>query len=88
MRDPAEPFSVTDNEGEYVIYDIQPPDGTYKLREKLVPRRRTTRAVATDWICSFPNDTHAGRQRQRARRPLRLRLGRDRRHGRPECDRP
>ncbi len=60
VHDPGEPFSVTDNEGEYVIYDIQPPDGTYMLREKLVPRRRTTRAVATDWICSFPNDTTPG----------------------------
>ena len=28
-RPPVEPFGITDSEGQYVINDIKPPDGTY-----------------------------------------------------------
>jgi hypothetical protein len=54
VRDTSEPFSVTDVDGEYVIDDIQPPSGTYRLRETLAtPGRR--RSQPTAWRCSFPN---------------------------------
>jgi uncharacterized repeat protein (TIGR01451 family) len=58
--DEGEPRTVSDNQGEYVLYDIRPPDGTYRLRETLLRRRSATRAVATDWVCSFPNDGTPG----------------------------
>jgi hypothetical protein len=58
--DLREPRTISDNQGHYVLYDIRPPDGTYRLRETLLTRRSGARAVATDWICSFPNDTTAG----------------------------
>ena len=35
VRDASEPFSVTDNNGHYVIDDIRPPSGSYRLREEL-----------------------------------------------------
>ena len=40
--------------GQYVIDDIKPPSGSYRLRETLVDadRRRTT---PSGWVCSFPN---------------------------------
>jgi uncharacterized repeat protein (TIGR01451 family) len=60
VRQLDELFSVSDDEGEYVIYDIRPPDGTYRLREKLVPRIGGTPPVADDWICSFPNASTPG----------------------------
>jgi hypothetical protein len=55
VRDSAEPFGITDSEGQYVINDIRPPDGTYMLRETLpsaAARRRAARAGVT---CSYPN---------------------------------
>jgi hypothetical protein len=55
VRDSAEPFGITDTEGQYVINDIRPPDGTYMLRETLpsaAARRRAARAGVT---CSYPN---------------------------------
>ena len=55
LRDSAEPFGITDGEGQYVINDIRPPDGTYMLRETLpsaAARRRAARAGVT---CSYPN---------------------------------
>jgi hypothetical protein len=60
VRDDDEPFSVTDLQGQYVIYDIKPPDGTYMLRETLLPLGRRTRAVSSDWICTYPNDATPG----------------------------
>jgi hypothetical protein len=60
QRDDSEPFSISDLEGQYVIYDIQPPDGTYMLRETLLTRRGRTRAVATGWVCSYPNAGTSG----------------------------
>ena len=58
VHDDREPFSVSDNQGQYVILDIRPPDGTYTLRESLLTSR--SRAVATDWICSYPNASTPG----------------------------
>jgi hypothetical protein len=55
IRQPNEPYSVTDSNGDYVIYDIQPPGGSYMLRETLVTGPRTRLPFATDWTCSFPH---------------------------------
>ncbi len=55
VLDSGEPFAVSDDEGQYVIFDIRPPDGTYTLREQLLTRRSRTRRVASDWKCSRPN---------------------------------
>jgi hypothetical protein len=52
--DRREPRTITDSQGHYVLYDIRPPDGTYRLRETLVARRSRTAPVALDWMCSFP----------------------------------
>jgi hypothetical protein len=60
LRDANEPFTVTDSEGQYVINDIQPPDGTYTLRETLLTRQARRRAVAEDVTCAFPNDNTPG----------------------------
>ena len=49
--DTNEPFSVSDDQGHYVIYDIRHP---YRLRETLLTRRSRTRGVAADWVCSAP----------------------------------
>jgi hypothetical protein len=55
VDDPGEPSSVTDNEGQYVIYDIQRP---YTLRERLVrPPRPSHPIAAAGWVCSFPTDS-------------------------------
>jgi hypothetical protein len=50
-HDDFEPFSVSDDDGRYVIHDIRPPDGTYWLRERLLEGGDP---VATGWICSHP----------------------------------
>jgi hypothetical protein len=60
FRDRGEPFSVSDNQGQYVIHDIQPPRGVYWLREKLLTRRSRTAPVALDWRCSYPDATADG----------------------------
>ena len=60
IRDAGEPFSVSDDRGRYVIYDIRPPDGTYTLREKLATRRSRTPPVGTGWVCSYPNEATPG----------------------------
>ena len=60
IRDANEPFSVSDNSGRYVIHDIRPPDGTYRLREKLLGRRSRALPVARDWRCSYPNASTPG----------------------------
>ena len=53
VRDDDEPFSLTDGDGRYVIYDIKPPNRTYTLRETLL----TARTVGPDWVCSYPATT-------------------------------
>jgi uncharacterized repeat protein (TIGR01451 family) len=55
--DRREPRTVSDRQGHYVLHDIRPPDGTYRLRETLLIRRSRTAPVALDWICSFPRTT-------------------------------
>ena len=49
--DPGEPSTVTDSKGHYVLENIKPPGGHYKLRETLLTGRRAT---ATSWVCSYP----------------------------------
>ena len=60
VRDANEPFALTDSEGQYVINDIRPPDGTYVLRETLSSRKARRRARASHVICSYPNDATLG----------------------------
>ena len=57
---PAEPFGITDSEGQYVINDIKPPDGTYMLRETLLTTGARRRAATAGVACSFPNATTPG----------------------------
>ena len=57
VLDADEPFAITDDDGEYVINDIRPPSGSYRLRERLLTRLRRT---VTDWRCSFPNASTPG----------------------------
>jgi uncharacterized repeat protein (TIGR01451 family) len=52
VRDAMEPYSVTDTQGHYVVEDIRPPNGTYRLRETLATTRPTR---ASGVVCSFPN---------------------------------
>lgn len=59
VRDSREPFSVTDDAGRYVIDDIQPPSGRYRLRETLASADRR-RATPSGWSCSFPNASTPG----------------------------
>lgn len=51
VRDPDEPFTVTDDQGRYLLQDIAPPGGSYRLRETLLTRSRP----GPSWVCSFPN---------------------------------
>jgi hypothetical protein len=60
VRDSSEPFGITDNEGQYVINDVRPPDGTYMLRETITTRLGRRRASAAGVACSYPNDTTTG----------------------------
>ena len=80
VRDANEPYALTDNEGQYVINDIRPPDGTYVLRETLSSKKARSRAKAASWICSYPNDGTLRRHRLGAGRPVPVRLGADQ-HG-------
>jgi hypothetical protein len=60
IRDADEPFGITDSEGQYVINDIRPPGGTYRLREALptsAARRRAARAFVR---CSYPTTSAPG----------------------------
>ena len=57
---PAEPFGITDSEGQYVINDIKPPDGTYMLRETLLTKGRAVVRASAGVACSFPNATTPG----------------------------
>jgi hypothetical protein len=54
VRGPDEPFAETDSNGRYVIDDIRPPLGIYRLRETLGTPGRSS-ADPTAWHCSFPN---------------------------------
>jgi len=54
IHDGNEPSSVTDSQGDYVIYDIRPPNGTYTVRETLLTGNRQL-PFATDWTCSLPH---------------------------------
>jgi uncharacterized repeat protein (TIGR01451 family) len=47
-HDRGEPYSVTDDDGEYLIYDIR---GTYTLRERVLGGGRR------GWVCSAPATT-------------------------------
>jgi uncharacterized repeat protein (TIGR01451 family) len=47
-HDANEPFSITDDDGEYLIYDIR---GEYRLRERVLTGRRQ------GWVCSAPATT-------------------------------
>jgi hypothetical protein len=60
VRDANEPFGVTDNEGQYVINDIRPTDGTYMLREMLPTTAARGRAAAAGVRCSYPNANTPG----------------------------
>ena len=59
IHDPAEPFAITDDDGQYVINDIR-RTGTYMLRETIATARGRRRAAAADVTCSFPNDGTPG----------------------------
>ncbi len=59
VRDANEPFSETDKNGHYVIDDIRPPSGSYRLRETLgTPGRSSSEPTA--WRCSYPNAGTSG----------------------------
>jgi hypothetical protein len=55
VRTQDEPFAISDDRGRYVIADIQPPDGSYTLRETLL-----SKAAITAWRCSEPNASTGG----------------------------
>jgi hypothetical protein len=57
--DSEEPRTFSDRRGRYVLHDIRPPDGMYRLRETL-RRLSLTNPVALDWMCSFPTTTAPG----------------------------
>jgi hypothetical protein len=57
VRDGIEPFAVTDEHGRYLIDDIQPPSGTFRLRETLIA---VNRLPDTSWVCSYPHDGTPG----------------------------
>jgi hypothetical protein len=60
VRDTNEPFGVTDSEGQYVVNDIRPPDGTYMLRETLLTKTARRRAASSNVTCSYPNNGTPG----------------------------
>jgi hypothetical protein len=60
LFDNGEPSAITDSEGQYVINDIRPPDGTYMLRETLLTRIARRRAASSNVTCSYPNDGTPG----------------------------
>lgn len=60
VRDAIEPFAITDSEGQYVINDIRPPDGTYTLRETLLTKAARRRAASANVTCSYPHDGTPG----------------------------
>ena len=60
VRDSAEPFGITDGDGQYVINDIRPPSGRYMLRETMLTARARRRAVGANVTCSYPNASTPG----------------------------
>ncbi len=60
VPDAGEPFAITDSQGQYVINDIRPPDGTYTLRETLLTTGARRRAAEAFVRCSFPNASTPG----------------------------
>ena len=60
VHDAAEPFGITDSQGQYVINDIRPPTGRYMLRETLLTSRARRRAAAARVTCSYPNASTPG----------------------------
>jgi hypothetical protein len=60
VRDAVEPFGITDNEGQYVINDIRPPDRTYMLRETISNAAGRRRAARAGVVCSYPNASTQG----------------------------
>jgi uncharacterized repeat protein (TIGR01451 family) len=57
VRDDREPFTVTDRHGRYVLANIEPPSGSFRLREKLLVGSRVR---DTSWVCSYPHDGTPG----------------------------
>jgi hypothetical protein len=55
--DRGEPRTLSDRRGRWVLHDIRPPDGTYRVRETLLRRHLPPLA---DWICSYPSDSTTG----------------------------
>lgn len=53
LRDANEPATETDPDGNYVLGDIRPAGGDYRLRETTLVSHRV--AVPSGWTCSFPN---------------------------------
>ena len=78
VRDANEPFAVTDSEGQYVINDIRPPDGTYTLRETLLTRKPGSAPVPPRWSARIRR-RHARRNRLGARRHVPVRMAGERR---------
>jgi Domain of unknown function DUF11 len=60
IRNATEPFGITDTDGQYVINDIRPPNGTYWLRETLPTSRARRRAADLRIACSYPNASTPG----------------------------
>src|SRR5262245_59982827 len=55
VQDADEPYSPTDAAGNYVIFDIQPPENRpYRLRERLA---NANDPFAGQWVCSHPSTT-------------------------------
>ena len=77
VLDDKEPFTVSDGQGRYVLKDISPPGGIYRLRETLLVPGDDRLDVLV------PERRHRRRLRQRTRRALRLRVGTDRRRHDP-----
>ena len=77
VRDANEPFAVTDDRGQYVIENIQPPGGSYRLRETLLSARRQVRRRYRLAVL-LPERRHGRWVPRRAGRVVRLRVGADR----------
>jgi hypothetical protein len=60
IREANEPFGITDSEGQYVINDIRPPAGTYRLREALPTSAARRRAAQAFVRCSYPTTSAPG----------------------------
>ena len=66
--DAAEPFGITDSEGQYVINDIRPPGGDiHAPRDAVDEGGAPSGGELPAWRAAYPNDYHARRHRLRAR---------------------